>query len=160
MCIEIIHLRHVTHMWIPEMKERNFKLLCSKDFLVYIVAQLFFISFPFSHKNLKDSLSFQIHKSKSLQNMIEIHTAHILVCFSEWRNLLVKWLLAAFWYRLCIFHCQYLLSVNNVDTHRFAMSHQLLQIGKPLCTILSSSLPITRKSAESRTKYWGNFRHP
>lgn len=106
-----------------------------------------------------DSLSFQIHKSKSLQNMIEIHTAHILVCFSEWRNLLVKWLLAAFWYRLCIFHCQYLLSVNNVDTHRFAMSHQLLQIGKPLCTILSSSLPITRKSAESRTKYWGNFRH-
>lgn len=154
-----MHLRHVTHMWIPEMKERNFKLLCSKDFLVYIVAQLFFISFPFSHKNLKDSLSFQIHKSKSLQNMIEIHTAHILVCFSEWRNLLVKWLLAAFWYRLCIFHCQYLLSVNNVDTHRFAMSHQLLQIGKPLCTILSSSLPITRKSAESRTKYWGNFRH-
>lgn len=103
--------------------------------------------------------SFHFHKSKSLQNMIEIHTAHILVCFSEWRNLLVKWLLAAFWYRLCIFHCQYLLSVNNVDTHRFAMSHQLLQIGKPLCTILSSSLPITRKSAESRTKYWGNFRH-
>lgn len=100
-----------------------------------------------------------LFQSKSLQNMIEIHTAHILVCFSEWRNLLVKWLLAAFWYRLCIFHCQYLLSVNNVDTHRFAMSHQLLQIGKPLCTILSSSLPITRKSAESRTKYWGNFRH-
>lgn len=100
-----------------------------------------------------------LFQSKSLQNMIEIHTAHILVCFSEWRNLLVKWLLAAFWYRLCIFHCQYLLSVNNVDTHRFAMSHQLLQIGKPLCTILSSSLPITRKSAESGTKYWGNFRH-
>lgn len=100
-----------------------------------------------------------LFQSKSLQNMIEIHTAHILVCFSEWRNLLVKWLLAAFWYRLCIFHCQYLLSVNNVDTHRFTMSHQLLQIGKPLCTILSSSLPITRKSAESGTKYWGNFRH-
>lgn len=90
------------------------------------------------------------------------YTLHIFLCVSL--NEETCWwnggsLHFGIWYRLCIFHCQYLLSVNNVDTHRFAMSHQLLQIGKPLCTILSSSLPITRKSAESGTKYWGNFRH-